>query len=178
LDSAGHLSYLISQEFNTEQGVVMNQLGVYLKHVRNQQSRSRLWAERQSRAFYPDEKKRQISHSYLRRIEEGVQDKPHPLKLHTLAELYGVDYRKLFALAGYLESASFIEDIVPPARTHSQIALAEKTIEFLESKGIHSAYFLNSLMELSDESLHLLNRLLTTWSLQERQLRKQAVELT
>jgi len=130
--------------------------------------------------LYPEEKERHISHSYLRRIEEGLQEKPSPLKLQTLAELYGVDYRKLLAIAGYLDSGLPVEEgeIEHTARSEvqSKLELAEKMIEWLEGKGIHSAYFMSSVIELSDESLHLLNRLLTMLSLQERQLRKQAVE--
>ena len=82
----------------------MTSLGNYLKQLRKQQDRSRRWVERQTRILYPDDRKRQISHSYLRQIEEGLRERLHPLKLQSLAEVYGIDYKKLLEVAGYLES--------------------------------------------------------------------------
>ena len=73
----------------------MSTLGTYLKQVRQQKDRSRRWVERQSRTRYPTERECHISHSYLRQIKEGLRDRPNPLKLQTLAEIYQVDYPSL-----------------------------------------------------------------------------------
>ena len=127
----------------------MADLGTYLRQLREQKERSRRWTERQSRLLFPKEKARQISHAYLRQIEEGKRVNPNPLKLKTLAELYGVDHRQVLAAAGYLESE--ITDLtLPEADTalEPKLALARRMIEFLESRGIHSEYFMNSVLGL------------------------------
>lgn len=154
----------------------MSDLGTYLRQLREQKERSRRWTERQSRLLFPKEKARQISHAYLRQIEEGKRINPNPLKLKTLAELYGVDYRQVLAAAGYLESE--ITGLALPetgTALEPKLELARKVIEFLESKGIHSEYFMNSVLGLNDESVHVINRLITTLSIQEKKLREKEV---
>jgi transcriptional regulator with XRE-family HTH domain len=159
----------------------MTRLGSYLKQLREQKDRSRHWVERQSRLLYPEEKERQISHSYLRQIEEGMRERPNPLKLQTLAEAYGVDYRRILGAAGYLtdEFTSLGPDTLQEGKRGGQeadLALAHRLIDWLENRGLHSGYFMNSIMRLSDESLHLVNRLITTLSVQESQIKEKPEE--
>jgi transcriptional regulator with XRE-family HTH domain len=158
----------------------MSQLGAYIKHLRAEHDRSRRWVEKRSRELYPQDRERHISHSYLRQIEEGMRDRPNPLKLQTLAEIYGVEYSVLLAVAGYLESQTAApqpgvevagEPVEGGAKPESRLEAARRLIEWLEKRGIHSEYFMNSIMGLSEESLHIVNRLITTLSVQERQLR-------
>lgn len=156
----------------------MPNLGTYLRQLREQKERSRRWVERQSRLLFPKEKAKHISHAYLRQIEDGKRINPNPLKLKTLAELYGVDHRQVLAAAGYLDSE--ITDLaLPEAGTalEPKLELAKKVIEFLESKGIHSEYFMNSVLGLNDESVQVVNRLITTLSIQEKRLREKELEL-
>jgi transcriptional regulator with XRE-family HTH domain len=45
---------------------------------------------------------KEVSNAYLSQIENDRIQKPSPNVLHTLAEIYGVDYEKLMELAGYI----------------------------------------------------------------------------
>lgn len=155
----------------------MSKLGEYLKALRQQRDRSRRWVERQSRTRYASDRQRQVSHSYLGQIEEGVCERPSPLKLQTLAEVYEVDYGELMAAAGYLESWAKVSLVPEPSEQPEdqpeQEGLVREAMAWLERNGVHSAYFLRSLTGLSNESLNLVNRLVTSLSIHEKQLERE-----
>lgn len=50
------------------------------------------------------EEKSGVSNAYLSQLEGGKISKPAPQILHKLAEHYGVSYRRLMHLAGYLKN--------------------------------------------------------------------------
>lgn len=144
-----------------------------LKQLRSERSRSRLSVERESRQRYPEERERHVSHSYLRQMEEGLRARPNPLKLLTLAEIYGVSYRELMVAAGYLEDvgqaleAASLPATSAPAWTDRD-ELVSSAREWLEVNGVHFDYFLRALTRLSRESLVLTNRLVTGWAIKEK----------
>lgn len=153
----------------------MPALGTYLKGLRESRDRSRRWVEKKSRELYPKDKERHISHSYLRQLEEGIRDNPAKPKLHTLAEIYGVPPRQILVAAGYLGGEEETPLPIPaaPGNQEPRQELTGRLFEFLEGGGIHPEYFINSLMGLSSDSLYIVNRLVTTLSVKEKQLQKQ-----
>lgn len=74
----------------------------YLKKLREQEGLSAKDVEVETRKRYPRNKRRQISFSYLCLIERGQVKEICPLKLKSLAEIYGENYLYLLYLAGYL----------------------------------------------------------------------------
>ena len=152
----------------------MTPLGPFLKHLRQQHDRSRRWVERKSKELFPRDKVRHISHSYLRQIEEGLREGPNPLKLKTLAKIYRIDYAELLHRAGYLddELATLAQSGQEMAAQSAETRLekARQLIEHLENQGIRPEFFLNGILGLSAESLQLISRMVTTLSLQEKQV--------
>lgn len=148
-----------------------NVFGAHLKQFREARDRSRRWVEKQARALYPNDRERQICHSYLRQIEEGRIARPNPLKLKSLAEIYGVDYREVLAKAGYLdpELRDQQEVTARPPRVRT-LELAAEMVDWLEANHVHPDYFINAVMGLTAESLHIVSRLVTTLSVHERHL--------
>jgi transcriptional regulator with XRE-family HTH domain len=49
---------------------------------------------------------REVSNAYLSQLENGKINKPSPHILHSLAEVYGVDYSVLMERAGYIVKPS------------------------------------------------------------------------
>jgi transcriptional regulator with XRE-family HTH domain len=49
---------------------------------------------------------REVSNAYLSQLENGKINKPSPHILHSLAEVYGVDYSVLMERAGYIVKSS------------------------------------------------------------------------
>ncbi|MSS72371.1 MAG: XRE family transcriptional regulator [Candidatus Latescibacteria bacterium] len=155
-------------------------LGQFLKQIRQEKEFSMRHVEHQSKVTFPDDKKRHISHTYLRKLEEGRYETPSPLKLKTLALIYGVEHSELLRLADYLEGRSGT-----PVRAQ-QVAektpqenpdlfnpeIASKLRNHLEANGIHADYFFQSLLSLSKTSLSVVNRLVSVMSVQEREIRK------
>lgn len=45
---------------------------------------------------------KQVSNAYLSQLETGKIQQPSPNILHTLAEIYGIEYTQLMQIAGYL----------------------------------------------------------------------------
>jgi len=45
---------------------------------------------------------KEISNAYLSQIENDKIQKPSPNLLHSLAEIYGIDYERLMEMAGYI----------------------------------------------------------------------------
>lgn len=145
----------------------MGDLSVLLKGIRQRLDRPMRWVERRSKELYPEDKKRQISHTYLRQLESGEHAQPNPTKLQTLASIYNVDYGELMTAAGYAEQQGTgnWDDI---GLDQSEIELIKKMLARLREHNIRPAYFLNSIIGLTDESLSIVHRLITTMGIQGR----------
>ena len=79
-------------------------IGEYLKAVRERSNnRSLQSVSDASKLLYPDDKERQISASYLMRVEDGTVIEVSPRKLMTLAQIYDENYYYLLYLAGYID---------------------------------------------------------------------------
>jgi len=79
-------------------------IGEYLKAVRERSNnRSLQSVSDASKLLYPDDKERQISASYLMRVEDGTVIEVSPRKLMTLAQVYDENYYYLLYLAGYID---------------------------------------------------------------------------
>jgi transcriptional regulator with XRE-family HTH domain len=79
-------------------------IGDYLKNVREGKNKRSLQSiSDASKILYPDDKERQISASYLMRVEDGSVDEVSPKKLMTLAQIYDENYYYLLYLAGYID---------------------------------------------------------------------------
>ncbi len=156
-------------------------LGQFLKQIRQEKEFSMRHVEHQSKVTFPGDKKRHISHTYLRKLEEGRYETPSPLKLKTLALIYEVEYSELLRLADYLEGRSgtpvqaqqAAEKKIPQANPDLfNPEIASKLRSHLEANGIHADYFFQSLLSLSKTSLSVVNRLVSVMSVQEREIRK------
>jgi len=155
-------------------------LGRFLKQIRQEKRLSMRHVEHQSKATFPRDKKRHISHTYLRKLEDGAYETPSPLKLKTLALIYGIEYSDLLRLADYLEGR--------PETSRTQHATEKKTSQagpdvvnpeiaghlknHLEGNGIHADYFFQALLSLSKTSLSVVNRLVSVMSVQEREIKR------
>ena len=156
---------------------MMTDLGRELRRLREGVARSIRWVERRSKQAYPAERGRQISHTYLRQIEEGIQCRPSPGKLRTLAEIYGVEYQHLLTLAGILDS------LPADADGTGDPDMAERPVRELcrrlQSQGIRPEYFMKAVTDLPDESLSIVHRLITTLSVQSKaKPRRRQAEMT
>jgi len=69
-------------------------LAQYLASIRRDRQLSLRQVEEQSG--------KEVSNAYLSQLETGKVTQPSPNVLHTLAELYGIDYIYLMQLANYL----------------------------------------------------------------------------
>lgn len=139
------------------------------------------YVENQSKTFFPHERKRYISHTYLRKLEEGQYETPSPIKLKTLARIYGIDYPELLALADYVESkaAPTIQTQGSPEKKTSRTnggplnaEIVRKLRHHLETNGVRAEYFFSALLSLSRKSLSVINRLVSVMSVQERDIRR------
>lgn len=61
---------------------------------------------------------REVSNAYLSQLENDKISKPSPNILHTLAEIYGVEYNRLMELAGYIATSKRTDD----RQRHGRIA--------------------------------------------------------
>ena len=139
----------------------MSDLGNYVRELREQADRSTRWVARQSMELYPDDTERQISFSYLRQIEEGIPKRPSPLKLQTLAQIYGVDYMRVYSVARYLDDEmARMAAIASTDGLKSSLETVMSMNEFLESRGIVPEDFIRNLMSLSPNSFHIISDLL------------------
>ena len=79
-------------------------IGEYLKEVREKNhGRSLQSISDASKILYPTDKERQISASYLMRVEDNSVIEVSPKKLMTLAQIYDENYYYLLYLAGYID---------------------------------------------------------------------------
>ena len=69
-------------------------LGQYLQSIREDRGMTLRQVEEAT--------KKEISNAYLSQIEQDKIKKPSPNILHTLAEIYGIEYANLMELAGYI----------------------------------------------------------------------------
>lgn len=84
-------------------------LAAYLKEVRTKLDLSTNYVSDESKRRYPRNRQRQISFAYLCSMERGEVMEFSPLKLKTLAEIYGQDYLYLLYLAGILPENTTID---------------------------------------------------------------------
>lgn len=87
----------------------IERLAAYLKEVRTKLELSTNYVSDESKRRYPKSKQRQISFAYLCSMERGEVMEFSPLKLKTLAEIYGQDYLYLLYLAGILPENTTID---------------------------------------------------------------------
>ena len=73
-------------------------LGQYLASIRNDRKLTLRNVE--------DATNKEVSNPYLSQIENGKIQKPSPNVLHTLAELYAIDFEKLMDMAGYITTTT------------------------------------------------------------------------
>jgi transcriptional regulator with XRE-family HTH domain len=66
---------------------------------------------------------KEVSNAYLSQIENNKIHKPSPNILHTLAQLYGIDYENLMEMAGYIAIARNAEDKHGRLATFSELNL-------------------------------------------------------
>lgn len=89
--------------------VKMDKLVMHLKKVRENLKVTTRWVSDESKRRYPRNKQRQISFAYLCSMERGDVKEFSPLKLKTLAEIYGENYLHLLYLAGILPEHTTID---------------------------------------------------------------------
>lgn len=137
----------------------MQKLGKYLKKLREEHGYSKRHVENISKQLYTNDRKRQLSNVYLIKLEEGAYQAPSPHKLKSLAEIYKVDYQHLMELAQYVEDEDEEDDLFQQVKKH------------LNENGINGDYFMKGILDLSEESLALLNRTLSLMAIQEKQIK-------
>jgi HTH-type transcriptional regulator, competence development regulator len=108
----------------------INELGKFLRTIRERKSLSLRAVERQSG----------VSNAYLSQIESGKINQPSPNILHKLSEIYEVPYNDLLKLAGYPSSETLDQAVdesfltrLGPVTEEEQDALTEY-LEFLRSR--------------------------------------------
>ena len=144
----------------------MEKLGHYLQGLRQDKKLSVRQVEQLSKQLYPKDKKRQISHTYLLKIEGSEYQAPSPFKLKSLATIYELDFYFLMELAGYLYSEDDDEDqILRQLRDH------------ISKTGINADYFIKALLDLGKESMALINRTISMMATQERQITRQEIDV-
>ncbi len=79
-------------------------IGKYLKEIREDRNKRSLQSVSDaSKILFPTDKERQISASYLMRVEDNLVSEVSPKKLMTLAQIYDDNYYYLLYLAGYID---------------------------------------------------------------------------
>lgn len=78
----------------TSEEIVKPTLAQYLASIRQDRKLSLRRVEELS--------EKEVSNAYLSQLETGKVSQPSPSVLHTLAEIYKIEYIKLMELAGYL----------------------------------------------------------------------------
>ena len=119
---------------------------------------------KRSKELYPADKRFQLSHTYVRKMEEGSYEAPSPFRMRTLARIYEVSYEDLLNRAGYLDSNLNAK----PGYDRTAANLEDH----LKKNGIKPEYFIQALLSLGKESLSLVNRTVTVLSVQGNNLRK------
>ncbi len=77
--------------------------GIYLRHLRESRELNLRAVEEKIIKLFPDDKHAHLSHSHLNQIEKDNASPPSPLKLKSLAKIYGENYEFMLYKAGYLE---------------------------------------------------------------------------
>lgn len=77
-----------------ESSAVKSNLGVYLASIREDRKLTLRQVEEAT--------KKQVSNAYLSQIENGKIKQPSPNILHSLAELYEINFEGLMEMAGYI----------------------------------------------------------------------------
>lgn len=137
----------------------MQKLGKHLKQLREEHGFSKRHVESLSKQLYPKDKRRQLSNVYLIKLEEGAYQAPSPFKLKSLAQIYKVDYQSLMQLAQYVEEEDDEDELFLKVKSH------------LNDNGVNGDYFLKGILDLSEESLAILNRTLSLMAIQEKQIK-------
>jgi transcriptional regulator with XRE-family HTH domain len=98
-----------------------------------------------------------LSATYLQKLERDEVDSPSPHRLHSIAEVLGVDYGALFELAGYpMPGATRAEG---PRRTRR--SSAPHAVDLATSKGSLLRNAFQSEEQVTDEELEQLARYLS-----------------
>lgn len=112
-------AYGIIKEVQARRDYIMNELGTYIKEKRTEKGLSiRRLAELAA-----------ISHTEVKRIEDGLRKQTSPQVLRSIASALGVPYEDLMAAAGYIDE--------PTAETESStVATGIKDTEDLSQEEI------------------------------------------
>jgi transcriptional regulator with XRE-family HTH domain len=140
----------------------MEKLGKHLKQVRNRKNLSMRQVEQLSKKLCPKDKRQQVSHTYLRKLEGAEYQAPSPFKLKSLATIYELDFHSLMKLANYIILEED-EQILKQLKNH------------LSEMDVNPDYFIKALLELSEESMALVNRTVSIMATQERELKKKEI---
>jgi transcriptional regulator with XRE-family HTH domain len=144
----------------------MNRLGTFLRKLRENAGFSIREVEQRVRKDYCEESKYQVSHTYLRNLENGAYLSPNPFKLKALCSVYGANYEKVLYLADYIEEKNLDVEFQE---------LCVRLFEHLEAEDVNPVYFVQALLDLGPTSLSLINRTLSMLVVQERAIQKKQV---
>jgi transcriptional regulator with XRE-family HTH domain len=157
----------------------MPSLGPLLKKLRRERGYSRPKVERLSQQHFPDRQSCHVSVACLRRLEDGRAKNTDALRLRALANIYQISTAQLLDAGDVFNRAYAIsitlqqcpEAVFELLSASPQIERARQVMDWLEAKDIQAEFFFNHLMNLNDESLALLQRLLVSLSVGETKTR-------
>ena len=149
--------------------LTMTKLGKFLKQLRKNAGFSIRDVEGMVKEIHPQDSKYQVSHTYLRKLENGAYLSPNPFKLKALCSVLGANYEQVLYLADYLDERE--------VNTEFQ-ELCDKMVKHLEAEDINPVYFVQALLDLGPTSLSLINRTLSMLVVQERSIHKKHIEAT
>lgn len=78
----------------------MNELGVYIKRIRNEKGLS----------IRKVSELADISHTEVKRIEDGIRKQPSPQVLRSLSAALSTPYEELMAAAGYIDEVPVFDN--------------------------------------------------------------------
>ena len=97
----------------------MNELGDYIKRIRTEKGMS----------IRKVSELADISHTEVKRIEDGVRKQPSPQVLRSLAAALNTSYRDLMSAAGYIDEVSEHNDVISTAGVSGAEDLTPEELE-------------------------------------------------
>ena len=93
-------------------------LGTYLQSIRTARNMTLRQVEEATN--------KEVSNAYLSQIENNKIQKPSPNILHTLANLYGIEYENLMEMAGYITTSRRPEEKHGRLATFAELNLTQE----------------------------------------------------